>query len=102
MSSRQSRVDGSEDKVYVGEDVRGIGRREETRVRVMIHPEVGVINSQSLCGPRVGRQEEIHAGLSRQASAFYTISFSGQRRWGLSLPLRFIEVSVRPMWVPQN
>lgn len=50
--------------------------REETRVGAMIHPEVGVINSQSLCGPRVGRQEEMHAGSSMQASAFlYHIFF---------------------------
>ena len=59
-----------------------------------------MINSQSLCGPRVGRQEEMHAGSS--VLRFYTVSFSGQWRRGLSLPSRLIEVSNRPMWVPQN
>lgn len=47
----------------------------------MIHPEVDVIGSQSLCEPRVGsRKKETRAGLSMQASAFHTISFSGLRR----------------------
>lgn len=64
-------------------EVRG-REGEETGAGVMIHPEVDVIGSQSLCGPRVGRRKkETHAGLSMQASAFHAIFSSGYR--GLEL-----------------
>lgn len=63
--------------------------REETRAEVMMHPEVDVISSQCLCGPRVGRQEEMHAGLSVQA--FHTISFLAKGDWGCLYPLSLLK-----------